>query len=114
MTSNPSIKLTPQYKAYCPVNRLLSAPDSIDLATWVSESLNYGARVLLIDLRTVSLMDSRGLGVLLIAHNRVQRLGGRLSLCNVNGQTSMLFELAHMEKVFDIYLDRADFETSLR
>ena len=98
---------------YRPESRVLSALDSLNLTTWVSECLDYGTRFIFIDLRYVSFMDSRGLGVLLIVQNRVERSGGYLGLCGLSGQARMLLERTSMEGVFHIYESYADFKASI-
>lgn len=55
-------------------------------------------------------MDSRGLGALLIAHNRVEKIGGNFGICSFNGQARMLLEPTQMEKVFYLYDNPAEFE----
>ncbi|NET08862.1 MAG: STAS domain-containing protein [Merismopedia sp. SIO2A8] len=90
-------------KVYQPGNRILSAMDSVTLATWVSESLEAGAKYLAIDLKLVSFLDSRGLGALVLVHNRVEKIGGILALCGVSGQLEMLLELTNMKSRFNIY-----------
>lgn len=90
-------------KIYQPGNRILSAIDSVSLATWVSESLDNGSRHLAIDLQFVSFMDSRGLGALVLVHNRVEKAGGMLGICSVTGQAGMLLELTSMRNLFHVY-----------
>lgn len=90
-------------KVYQPGNRILSAIDSVSLATWVSESLDNGSKYLAIDLQYVSFMDSRGLGALVLVHNRVEKSGGMLGICAVTGQAGMLLELTSMRNLFHVY-----------
>ena len=90
-------------KVYQPGNRILSAIDSVSLATWVSESLDNGSKYLAIDLQYVSFMDSRGLGALVLVHNRVEKVGGLLGICAVTGQAGMLLELTSMKNMFHVY-----------
>lgn len=98
-------------KVYQPGNRILSAIDSVSLATWVSESLDNGSQYLAIDLQYVSFMDSRGLGALVLVHNRVEKVGGRLGICAVSGQAGMLLELTSMKNMFHLYESVSAFRT---
>ncbi|MGF1498833.1 MAG: STAS domain-containing protein [Elainellaceae cyanobacterium] len=93
----------PNVKIYQPAARILSATDAVSLTNWVSESLEYGAEALLIDMSRVSFMDSRGLGALIITHNRVTKQGGRLGICSLSGQARMLLELTNLGETFEIY-----------
>jgi len=100
-------------KTYQPGNRMLSAMDSVTLANWISESLENGFKYLAIDLRCVSFMDSRGLGALVLVHNRVEKAGGVLALCAVGGQTSMLLDLTSMKDKFHIYPSVTEFKEAI-
>jgi anti-anti-sigma factor len=83
--------------------RTLSAGSSPELLYWVNSILDSGAKTLLIDFRDVLFMDSSGLGALVIVRNRVQKIGGRLMFCSLNGQARMLFDISGMEQMFEVY-----------
>ncbi|MGK7889828.1 MAG: STAS domain-containing protein [Leptolyngbyaceae cyanobacterium] len=100
-------------KVYQPGNRILSAMDAVTLATWVSESLDNGAKYLAIDLQHVSFMDSRGLGALVLVHNRVRKAGATLGLCAVTGQAGMLLDLTSMKDEFKIYSSVSEFKAAI-
>ena len=101
-------------KVYQPGNRILSAIDSVSLATWVSESLDNGSKYLALDLQYVSFMDSRGLGALVLVHNRVEKVGGLLGICAVSGQAGMLLELTSMKNMFHVYSSVAEFKGAVQ
>jgi anti-sigma B factor antagonist len=83
--------------------RTLSAGSSPELLYWINNFLDLGTKVLLIDFQNVFFMDSSGLGALVIARNRVQKAGGKLMLCGLNGQARMLLEISGMEHAFEVY-----------
>lgn len=93
--------------------RLFSAATAPELLYWVNNLLESGETYLLLNMQEVLFMDSSGLGALVVAHNRVQKAGGRLVMCSLNGQARMLFELAGMEKLFEVYSDQKSFEQAL-
>ena len=103
--------------------RILSSANTPDLLYWVREHLDHISPErdsldiqqcrLLINLKNVLFMDSTGLTALITAHKMVSRAGGKLALCGLHGQAQMLFEMANMEQIFEIYKDVADFERSL-
>lgn len=99
---------------YRPDTHILSAIESVTLTTWVSETLELGAKYLLIDFRRVLFMDSRGLGGLVIAHNRADKAGSLLGLCSLNGQARMLLEMSNLEQVFHIYETIEDFQQAVQ
>ncbi|MEM7772592.1 MAG: STAS domain-containing protein [Cyanobacteria bacterium P01_E01_bin.6] len=98
---------------YQPEARILSALDALNLTTWANECVDYGVKFLFIDLRYISFMDSRGLGALLIVHNRVERAGGRVGFYGLNGQARMLLEMTSLDTVFRVYESYEEFENSL-
>jgi anti-sigma B factor antagonist len=53
-----------------------------------------------VDLTGVSYIDSSGLAVLIDAMQRIQAYGGKLAL-------QKIFEIARLDKVFSIFVDRA-------
>jgi anti-sigma B factor antagonist len=94
-------------------HRILSAGNATDLVDWTKQALETGTNVLLIDFCQVMFMDSSGLGTLVSALKLVQKAGGRLALCSLNGQALMLFEMAGMEKLFETYRSLDDFKSAL-
>ena len=100
-------------KAYQPGNRILSAAESVTLANWVGESLENGSTLLAIDLKRVSFIDSRGLGALVLAHNRVTKAGGILGICGATGQAAMVLEMSSMQNLFHTYASVAEFKEAI-
>jgi len=76
-----------------------SAPD---LRAWLTKALDDGAHQLVIDLAQVAFMDSSGLGVLVGAHKRLARLGGRLSVVGVSEPVGRLLSVTGLSRVFDV------------
>lgn len=61
----------------------------------------------LVDLSGVSYIDSSGLALLIEAMQRVQAYGGKFALCGLRPTVQTIFEIAKLDQVFSIYLDRA-------
>lgn len=79
--------------------------DQIDLV------IEQDVKVILVDLKEVSFMDSSGLGALVTSLKAVRAAGGKLCICSVNEQVRILFELTSMDRVFEIFRDQSDFYT---
>ena len=92
-----------------PAVRIFSATSTAYVSSWVGQSLNDGARDLLIDLSNVTFMDSTGLRNLVVAFKAVQAVGGTLSLCALNEQPRMLLRETDTDQLFPIYCDRYAF-----
>lgn len=64
-------------------------------------------KVIIIDLKDVSFMDSSGLGALVSALKTARFAQCELYICALNDQVRMLFDLTSMSKIFKIYPDRS-------
>jgi anti-anti-sigma factor len=76
----------------------------------ISNLVDKGAKTILIDFKDVSFMDSSGLGALVLALKTVRAAGSKLMVCSINEQIKILFELTSMDRVFDIFENREEFE----
>lgn len=73
-----------------------------------------GANLILIDLKDVTFIDSSGLGALVSALKTIRSAGGQLTICSINEQVRMLFELTSMDRVFEVFKDRDEFEKKIQ
>ncbi|NEO86091.1 MAG: STAS domain-containing protein [Spirulina sp. SIO3F2] len=79
----------------------------------ISDYVEQGAKIVLIDFKDVTFMDSSGLGALVLSLKTVRAANTQMCLCSINEQIKMLFELTSMDRVFDIYEDRDAFEKAV-
>jgi anti-anti-sigma factor len=79
----------------------------------MSDLVGSGVDIVLIDLQDVTFIDSSGLGALVAMMKMVQTAGGKLFVCSINEQVRMLFELTRMEKVFERFADRDEFNRQI-
>ena len=79
----------------------------------INQAVTANTDIVLIDLENVTFMDSSGLGALVIALKTVRTAGGKLFLCAINDQVKMLFQLTSMDRVFEIFPSRDDFERAV-
>ena len=79
----------------------------------ISNLVDSGVDIVLVDFQDVTFMDSSGLGALVLALKTVRAAGGKLFICAVNEQIKMLFELTSMDRVFEIHANREEFENAL-
>ena len=59
-------------------------------------------RAVILDLARVSRIDARGLGVMLELRERTQARGIRFELMNISKPLSTIFEMTHLDSVFQI------------
>jgi anti-anti-sigma factor len=79
----------------------------------ISDVVASGATKVLIDLTDVTFMDSSGLSALVSALKMVRTAGGKLYLCSINDQVKMVFELTRMDRVFDTFSNRDEFNAAI-
>ncbi len=79
----------------------------------VTVALEKGTKVLLIDLKDITFVDSSGLGVLVACLKNARTAGSKMYICSINDQIRMLFELTSMDRVFEIFQDRAAFDAAV-
>ena len=76
-----------------------SAPD---LRAWITKALDDGVTQVVLDVSGVAFMDSSGLGVLVGAHKRLARVGGRLSVVGVSGPVGRLLTATGLIRIFEV------------
>ncbi|MBD0346819.1 MAG: STAS domain-containing protein [Coleofasciculus sp. Co-bin14] len=79
----------------------------------ITKLVESNVNIVLIDFQDVTFMDSSGLGALVMELKTVRAAGGKLFICSVNEQIKMLFELTSMDRVFEIFPTREDFENAV-
>ncbi|GAB4380499.1 MAG: STAS domain-containing protein [Elainellaceae cyanobacterium] len=89
---------------------ILDSINGNQLRREVSDAIDAGSHMILIDCETTTFMDSSGLGALVMCLKKVREVNGRLCLCSVNAQIKMLLELTNMDNVFQILQNREEFE----
>ncbi|MGJ5630081.1 STAS domain-containing protein [Nostoc sp. CALU 1950] len=80
-----------------------------ELRREVSNIVDNGADILLLDLKEVKFIDSSGLGALVSAMQMVRAANAKLFVCSVSDQVRMLFELTKMDRIFQTFADQDEF-----
>jgi anti-anti-sigma factor len=84
----------------------LGAATVADVRAALGEAIDNGVDDLLVDLHDVELVDATGLGVLVGAHRRADRLGRRLVLQHVPERIDRLLHATRLHRV--LIVDRED------
>ncbi|MBO3463003.1 STAS domain-containing protein [Aetokthonos hydrillicola Thurmond2011] len=71
------------------------------------------AKIVLVDFRDVTFMDSSGLGALVLAFKALRAADIKLVICSVNEQVRILFELTGIDQVFEIFPNQEEFHKYL-
>jgi len=81
----------------------LNATSAQEFRQNITDVLVSGAKIVLVDFKDVTFMDSSGLGALVLAFKTLRAADTKLVLCSINEQVRILFELTNMDKVFEIF-----------
>ena len=90
----------------------LDASKSQGFREEISSLLESDIKIFLVDFKDVIFMDSSGLGALVLAFKTVRAYDKKLVICSINEQIRMLFELTGMDKVFEVFANREEFDKS--
>ncbi|ELS02043.1 anti-anti-sigma factor [Xenococcus sp. PCC 7305] len=92
---------------------ILDGTKAGDFRDNIDRSIKNGVQIILVDFTNVTFMDSSGLGTLVLSLKTVRNAGIKMFLCSINEQIKMLFELTSMDRVFEIFDNREEFEKIL-
>ncbi len=76
----------------------------------ITDIVEGGTNIVLVDFQDVTFMNSSGLGALVSTLRVVRSAGAELFLCSLSEQVKMIFELTKMDRVFKIFNSRNEFE----
>ncbi|MEQ8768865.1 MAG: STAS domain-containing protein [Planctomycetota bacterium] len=100
-----TIETTPSVDVASPQVESLDADNAKTFGETLSPQLE-GKKPLLVDLSTISFIDSAGLGAILSCLRRKSSSGGSLALCNMSRQVASTFRLVRMDRIIDIFENR--------
>jgi anti-anti-sigma factor len=72
-----------------------------------TQAIQSGAKVLIINLGNVPMIDSSGVGSLMRCYSSMRAAGGRIKLVAANEVVRQTLGVTHLEKLFDFYTDEA-------
>jgi len=73
------------------------------MRTFIKTVVDKGHGKLLIDLRSINMMTSHGLSILITAIKHIRSNNGRLALFGLTRNVRKLFELTRMNLAFEVY-----------
>ncbi|MBE9249037.1 STAS domain-containing protein [Dolichospermum sp. LEGE 00240] len=79
----------------------------------ITESMDSGTSIVLVDCHNVTFMDSSGLGTLVLTFKALEESGIKMVICSINEQVRMLFELTGIDSKFTIVPSKEAFENLL-
>ncbi|MGK7953914.1 MAG: STAS domain-containing protein [Crocosphaera sp.] len=104
--------MTNYYQVYQPTG-MVDGTKANQFRQEIQKLLQTDPKVIVIDFKDITFMDSSGLGALVLSLKTVRAAGAKLFLCSVNEQVMMLLELTDMHKVFRIFESREELEKDI-
>lgn len=86
-----------------PKGKVTIGEGDVKLREAVNGALDAGARKLVVNLSSVSTMDSSGIGELVSAYTTVTNRGGQLKLSELPGKIADILHITQLIQVFDVY-----------
>ncbi|MCC0175746.1 STAS domain-containing protein [Waterburya agarophytonicola K14] len=108
-----STKLCTQFTTFRPEGFLSAANASEFLERLTVEVRSSVDSALLVNMEAVEFMDSAGLMALIKAFRLAESLGRRFGICSLAPSVRIMFELTQLDKAFEIFEDRADFQAAI-
>ncbi|MBV6622823.1 MAG: STAS domain-containing protein [Rivularia sp. (in: Bacteria)] len=85
-------------------NGSLNAANTLNFEQELDLALNNGiSTIVLIDLEKVDFLDNTGLMALVSGVRKAKQIGHRVCFCSVSPAHRIIFELAQLDKVFEIF-----------
>ena len=67
--------------------------------------IEQGVKKLVVDVTSLSTIDSAGLGTLLMIAGKIEQAGGAMKIAGASGVIERTFEIVHLRKVIDQHAD---------
>ncbi len=88
---------------------VLDVTNCIQLSREIVEVANAGFSNVLVDCQNLTFMDSSGLAALVLASQKVREVNSQLSICSINQQIKILFELSSINDIFETFPSPTEF-----
>ena len=82
---------------------VMGGPDATALNDYLHQLITENKKNVVIDLKTVSFVNSSGLGMLIGGLTTLRHSGGELKLARASKKVETLLEMTKLHKVFDLY-----------
>ena len=80
----------------------------------ISDLVENGANIVLVDFQDITFMNSAGLGALVSILKKVRSQSAELFICSLNEQVKMIFEMTKMELIFKPFANRNEVEQAVK
>ena len=88
--------------------RIVLGEETVALREKVKGLLDEGKKKLVLDLKSVTFIDSAGLDEMVIAHTNAKSSGATLRFCNLGSRTNELLQITRLVAVLEVSDSEAD------
>jgi anti-anti-sigma factor len=89
---------------------ILNSVNVNQLRREISDLVESGANIVLVDFQNVTFMNSSALGALVSTLKAVRLAGADLFVCSLSDHVKFIFQLTKMDRVFKTFDNRDEFE----
>ncbi len=93
---------------------ILDGANTNQLRRDISDVVENGTDIVLVDFQDVTFINSSGLGALVSTLKLVRSAGSEIFICSLTEQVKMMFELTKMNRVFKTFASRDEIEQKVR
>lgn len=97
-----------------PRGSLIGGNETDMLKAKAEDLIEQGNKKIVIDLRSVSYINSSGIGALISVSSMYQKVGGKVKLCNVAKSVQNVFVITKLTGIFDVEDNRNQAIDSLK
>lgn len=83
--------------------RIVLGSDSMRVEWTVAELLKENQKKVILDLADVTIVDSTGVGILVMCYAKVKKAGGALRIAGVNGMVEDTLRLTNIDKLIESF-----------
>jgi anti-sigma B factor antagonist len=87
--------------------KLMGGPDADTFHGLVKDLVEKGRKQILVDMGSVSWVNSTGLGILISGYHTARNGGGTLKLVNVNKRIDQIFMVTKLHTIFESFEDES-------
>jgi len=83
--------------------RIIQGNNSRDVELKLAELLHDNIHKVIFDLKGVTVVDSTGVGILVVAHGKLKKEGGELRLAGATGLVEEVLKMTSVDKITRLY-----------
>lgn len=88
--------------------RIIMGNNSRDVELKLGEVLGEGKKKVIFDLAGVTMLDSTGVGILVVSQAKIKKEGGELRICGATGIVEEILKMTSVDKIVRFYPTTSD------